>query len=85
MGNCPLEADVENALKTAGIEYIRADNGVGLDFYLPNHDVYIEVKQFHSDRISDQMGRVKNVIAVQGEKAVRLLILMLSLAARPPA
>lgn len=45
----------------------------GLDFYLPDYDVYIEVKQFHSDRISEQMKRQKNVIVVQGVVAVRFM------------
>lgn len=37
-----------------------------LDFYLPEFDVHIEVKQFHSDRIAEQMSRVDNVIVIQG-------------------
>ena len=37
-----------------------------LDFYVPSWGVFIEVKRFHSPRISDQMSRQPNVIAIQG-------------------
>jgi hypothetical protein len=40
-----------------------------LDFYVPSWGVFIEVKRFHSPRISDQMSRQPNVIAVQGMDA----------------
>lgn len=67
----PMEAMIAYALDAAKIPYTREMNG--LDFYLPTFDVYIEVKQFHSTRIADQMGRVDNVIAAQGRGAVSLL------------
>jgi hypothetical protein len=37
------------------------------------------VKQMHTDRISDQMKRAPNVIAVQGEKSVRFMAAMLAI------
>lgn len=70
----PMERMVEHALHAAGLEYVTDQGGqnpAGLDFYLPQSDVHIEVKRFHSDRISDQMSRAPNVIAVQGEAAIR--------------
>ncbi len=72
----PMERLVEEALVDAGIRFA-TDQGGGtetrLDFYLPDHDVYIEVKRFHSTRISEQMARAPNVIVAQGEAAVRFL------------
>lgn len=74
----PLEAAVEAALIHAGVEYLR-ENGHSrrMDFYLPGWDVWVEVKAMHSPRIADQMAREKNVIAVQGIDAARLLAAMI--------
>lgn len=66
----PMEIAMASALRDAGIRFVLDDAGSGLDFYLPDFDVYIEVKQFHSDRIAEQMARRKNVIAVQGIPSV---------------
>lgn len=68
----PLEERVEMALRGAAIEFHRDDAGSGLDFYLRGWDVYVEVKQFHTDRIAEQMSRRKNVIVIQGEAALQL-------------
>jgi hypothetical protein len=70
----PVESIVEIALQSAGYEYVTDFNGgnpTGLDFYLPGYDLHIEVKQFHSPRISEQMSRAPNVIAIQGIEAAR--------------
>lgn len=67
----PVENMVAIGLIDAGIEFIH-DNPCEtnrLDFYLPEHDIYIECKRFHSDRIAEQMSRGKNVIAIQGMAA----------------
>lgn len=74
-----LEKQIAQAFDEVGIEYIHeSENGEqDLDFYLPFFDVYIEVKQFHADRIARQMSSKDNVIAVQGRKSVELLIVML--------
>lgn len=48
-----------------------------LDFHLTDYGVHIEVKQFHSARISDQMSRAPNVIAAQGRAAVEFLAALL--------
>ena len=71
-----LEKKIAEALESAGIEFIH-ENEIAeqfLDFYLPAYDVFIEVKQFHAERIGRQMGYADNVIAVQGSKAVDFLI-----------
>jgi len=46
-----------------------------LDFRLPN-GVYIECKQFHTERITKQMARADNVIAIQGVKSAQTLASM---------
>lgn len=69
----PMEMLVEAALQRAGIKYapdIGGGNDKALDFYLPDLDLYIEVKRFHSPRIAEQMERAENVIAIQGKAAV---------------
>ncbi len=66
----PLEKQVEDALNAAGVRFRRDDHESGLDFYLPNVDLYVEVKRFHTARIADQMSRRPNVIVLQGAKSV---------------
>lgn len=74
-----LEKKVAEALDEVGIEFVHESENKEqvLDFYLPFFDVFIEVKQFHTDRISRQMSSKDNVIAVQGIKSVNLLVTML--------
>lgn len=74
-----LEKQIAQAFDDVGIEYVHESesNEQDLDFYLPFFDVYIEVKQYHADRIARQMSSKDNVIAVQGKKSVELLIVML--------
>lgn len=77
----PMERLVELALIDAGIRF-QTDHGghvpANLDFYLPDFDVYLEVKRMHSPRISDQMARAPNVIAIQGEASVRFVVEILT-------
>jgi len=71
-----MEDRTERWLIAAGIRYRRDDqttNGTQLDFYLPDFDIYIEVKRFHTNRIAEQMSRGKNVIAIQGMDSLLLL------------
>lgn len=68
----PIEKIIENALIMSGIRYKggrEGHNPSNLDFALLDYDVEIEVKQFHSDRISAQMAKAPNVIAIQGRSA----------------
>lgn len=70
----PMESAFQKACDDAGIECCRDDNYKGcsgLDFYLPGHDVYVEVKQMHTPRIAEQMSRKDNIIVLQGLGAVR--------------
>lgn len=72
----PMEREIEAALIDAGIAFTTDDGGQNetrLDFHLTDYDVAIEVKRFYSPRISEQMARAPNVIAAQGERAVRFL------------
>ncbi len=71
-----MEREIEAALIDAGIAFTTDDGGQNetrLDFHLTDYDVAIEVKRFYSPRISEQMARAPNVIAAQGERAVRFL------------
>lgn len=64
----PCEFLIRNALAIAGYDFqenVKVDDRQ-IDFYIPDLDLYIEVKQYHSDRISSQMSKVQNIIAVQG-------------------
>jgi hypothetical protein len=72
-----LEEMLHNALKEAGIEAIHESEGAILDFYLPKYETYIEVKQYHSDRIAKQMTKADNIIVLQGKKSVELFIKLL--------
>lgn len=63
----PIEEITANALTAAGVAFEFPENE--LDFYLPEIGIYIEVKQFHSSRIAEQMSRAPNVIAIQGREA----------------
>ena len=70
-----LEKTVADTLDEVGIEYVHEseDKEQCLDFYLPFFDVYLEIKKFHADRISNQMKSRDNVIAIQGAASVTLL------------
>ena len=69
----PMERIIEKALISIGEIYqVGHENEHDLDFYLPYRDIYIEVKQFHSDRISKQTAKVDNIIVLQGVKACEL-------------
>lgn len=69
------EKIIADALTKASLEFVMENdmmNAAGLDFYLPQYDIYIEVKSFYSERIAEQMSRAKNVIAIQGEQSARV-------------
>jgi len=83
--DCPLERRIAAALDKAGIEYVResAPQAANLDFYLTQQSVHIEVKAFHSERISRQMARVPYCIAVQGKEAADWLASLIERGALP--
>lgn len=61
----PLEREVADALAMRGIRFLHETTGQTdhLDFFLPDFGIHLEIKRFHSERISGQMARVPNVIA----------------------
>lgn len=70
----PMEMIIEKALLEIEEPYLTGHEVQNkLDFYLPNYNVYIEVKRFHSDRIAAQTARAPNVIVAQGPQAVQML------------
>lgn len=75
-----LEKQVAECLYAAGIPF--EHTGQRLDFYLPDHDIYIEVKRYHSERAAAQLAAFDNVILLQGVKAVQTFCRML-LTGRP--
>ena len=76
----PMEHIVREALRRARIKFVEEEDprARALDFYLPEADVHIEVKQFHTDRIAEQMGRVPNIIAIQGVVAAELFAALIT-------
>lgn len=70
----PMERLTASALIAAGIEFItdhEPESPASLDFFLPDSDLHIEVKRFHSERVADQLRRAENVILLQGRASVR--------------
>lgn len=78
----PVEAVIVSAFTAAGISFVRERDGgtLELDFHLPDLNVYVECKQFHTDRIAAQMKRAPNVICIQGMEAARAFARMIELA-----
>jgi len=70
-----LEKEIGEILESKGIEFIHEsqNNGSNLDFYLPKFDVYIEVKQYYSERIIKQISSRDNVILIQGKKSLEFI------------
>jgi hypothetical protein len=71
-----LEKKLAEALDEVDIQFVHESESKDqkLDFYLPAFNVYMEVKQFHADRIARQMSSKDNVIAIQGADAVEMLM-----------
>ena len=72
-----LELRIAELLTRKAIKFVHEGykNGINqrLDFYLPDHDIYIEVKKFHTDRVLKQLESQDNIILVQGDKSVKFL------------
>lgn len=75
----PIEQIVAAALEKRGIAYTVDGDGdtKGLDFLLDGTGVYLECKQFHTARTSEQMSRVSDVIVIQGRQAALMFARML--------
>lgn len=74
----PVEREVALGLRDARIAFSMGTNEARLDFFLPEHGVYIECKQYHTLRIAEQMSRANNVIVIQGIAAAKLFRKMIS-------
>lgn len=74
---CPLEKQLAESLLSAGIKFERPSSQ-RLDFYLPDYDIYIEVKRYHADRVLSQLASQHNIILVQGVKSINALCDLLS-------
>jgi hypothetical protein len=78
----PLESAVAKALDKAGIRYIHEHDAANawpyLDFYLPDHDLFIEVARCYTPRKIEQLSRVDNVIFIQGLEAAEAFAAMIS-------
>jgi hypothetical protein len=76
----PLEKSLALAFDDAGVEYVheseQGNHNNGIDFYLPKYGVYVEVKQYHSDRVSEQLKRHEEVIVIQGKASVNYFALL---------
>ena len=79
----PLEIEIAALLRDCEIKFTHEseNKGQGLDFYLPEYDMYIEAKQFSTPRTADQI-EGKTVIVVQGIGSLKLLKAIAE--ARPP-
>jgi hypothetical protein len=76
---CPLEQQLETALTDAGIKFLREnENPLALDFYLPEYDLYLEVKSGFTPRAAKQMERASNVIVVQGMRSTSFIAMLLT-------
>lgn len=73
---CPVEKLIRDAFKAKGLKFTEENDPVNerLDFHLTDFGVHVEVKQFHTDRISEQMSRVQSVIAIQGMQAAKTFV-----------
>lgn len=76
----PLEQLVADALDSLGIKYEHESEPTtlakvhSLDFYIPGFDIFIEIKRFHTERVTYQISRVENLILLQGEQAVKTFV-----------
>jgi len=70
-----LEKDVADILEGFNVRYVHEyeDHKLKLDFYLPDYDVYIEVKRFHAERSNRQLKSQDNVILIQGKNSIVFL------------
>ncbi len=72
----PVELMIADGLRSRGIRFTHEseNKAQGLDFYLPDLDLLIEVKQYSSDRTGRQIAGRENVVLVQGKPAARAFL-----------
>lgn len=75
----PIELIVADGLRKAGVAFVHESDNKGqmLDFYLPQQQVFIECKQFSTDRTAAQIAGIPNVIVVQGRIAAETFAALL--------
>ena len=75
----PQEIQIKEILELKGIDYVHEsqNNGSRLDFYIPKYNVYIEVKQYYSERSNSQLSSQDNVILIQGKDAISFFKLLI--------
>ena len=79
----PLEKAIAKILFNNGINYIRegcSGNKRGLDFYLPDYDVFIEVKAGYTERSDKQLKNNEAVILIQDKKSIDFLLKVFKMA-----
>lgn len=71
MPSDPIERIVYESLEGAIMDGTPGMHGATkhLDFYLPEHDIYIECCAAYTPRKIEQASRAENVIIIQGKKA----------------
>lgn len=72
-----LEKMLGDAFISKGISFTHeSEKGANqkLDFHLTDLGIFIEVKQYHAERIGKQCGYEENVIVLQGFKSVLFFI-----------
>lgn len=76
----PVEREVRSALAIRGVDFVEEEDprAKNLDFYLPDYDLHIEVKQFHTERSNEQLSRAPNVILIQGMGAASAFATLLN-------
>lgn len=79
----PIELIIADGLTRAGIKFERPQSGLqfktrSLDFLLTDYGVYIECKQFPTDRTIEQIAQFPNVIVIQGRAAAELFVAMIN-------
>lgn len=81
----PMEIIIADGLKRAGIRFVHEseNKSQSLDFSLPDHGVYIECKQFPTDRTSAQIAPFPDVIVIQGRTAARLFVSLITPPSNP--
>lgn len=80
----PIELIIIEGLQRAGINFVHEsdDKKQALDFYLPSYNIYIECKQFPTERTSAQIAPFPNVILIQGREAANVFSSLIDGAAR---
>lgn len=75
-----LERTIGEKLTDLNVEFVHESENKNqqLDFYLPTFDIYIEVKQFYSNRVTAQLYAQQNVILIQGRKSMDALMKLIS-------